>query len=390
MTRFTLNRRRLLMAGLAGLGMTAPGLTASFAQTPGPGGRKLVLVILRGAMDGLAALAPTADPLYTDYRGGLALMRGTPLAGGFTLHPALSTLASLWSRGQALGIQAIATPYRDRSHFDGQDLLETGGQRAGLNSDGWLNRVLQVLGGAAPGALGVGGSLPLVLRGAAPASSWSPPVLPEVDPSTVTRLMDLYADDVVLSEALMLAIETDLIAGDIGDDTGGRVTPADLASAAASLMIANDGPDLAVLELEGWDTHVNQGADEGQLANRLSELDAAIDALQAGLGAYWGDTAVMVTTEFGRTVRVNGGGGTDHGTGGAAFLLGGAVRGGDVIGDWPGLNDLYEDRDLRPANDMRSLFKGVLRDHWGVDPSVLDTTVFPDSAGVAPFSNLII
>ena len=389
MTRFTINRRRLLLTGLAGGAMTATGARVAFAQAPRADGRKLVLVILRGAMDGLAALAPVAEPRYAELRGALAISGGTPIPGGFRLHPRFEALSSMWSRGEALAVHAAASAYRERSHFDGQDMLETGGTEIGLLRDGWLNRALQTMGADAPGAVGIGPALPLVLRGDAETATWSPPVLPEVDAGTITRLMDLYADDAVLGEALQTAIETDLIAGD-GDEGGARMGPADLAEAAANLMTAPGGPDLAVIELEGWDTHVNQGADEGALANRFSDLDAALAALKAGLGTEWGETAVIVATEFGRTVRVNGGNGTDHGTGSAAFLAGGAVRGGDVVGDWPGLNTLHEDRDLAPANDLRALFKAVLRDHWGIERDALDRVVFPGSSGVRAFDGLIV
>lgn len=389
MTRFTINRRRLLMSGLTAGLMTAPGLSASLAQVPGSDGRKLVLVILRGAMDGLAALAPISDPFYADLRGRLALTQGTPISDGFILHPALSHLAQAWSRGELLALHATATPYRARSHFDGQDLLETGATDVGDLRDGWLNRTLQVMGADAPGAVAVGASLPLILRGDNPASTWSPPLLPEVDTSTLERLTNLYMDDPVLGPALAQAIETDLIVGDAGDDRQrGRTRPADLAAAAAQLMTAQGGPDLAVLEVEGWDTHVNQGAETGTLANRFTELDAALESLRLGLGAHWNDTVTLVVTEFGRTVRVNGGGGTDHGTGSVAFAMGGAVHGGRILGDWPGLHTLYEDRDLMPVNDLRGLLKGVLNTHWGIGHSALDQIIFPDSASVRPFSGI--
>ena len=388
MSHYKLNRRHLL-CGLMATTLTAPGLAATLTQAPGARGRKLVLVILRGAMDGLAALAPIADPRYAELRGGLALRGGAPVADGFVLHPSLSSLATAWSRGEALALHAAATPYRDRSHFDGQDVLETGAAEVGDLRDGWLNRALSVMAADAPDAVGIGPSLPLILRGDAPTATWSPPVLPEVDAGTISRLISLYETDPALSAALDAALETDLIVGGAGDvSRRGRITPTGLAAAAAQLMTASGGADLAVLELEGWDTHVNQGADTGTLANAFADLDEALETLRTGLGRSWTDSAVLVVTEFGRTARINGGGGTDHGSASVAFLLGGAVRGGRRIGAWPGLDALHEDRDLAPANDLRSLFKGVLAQHWGLSQTQLEQTVFPDSANAPPLEGL--
>ena len=389
MSRIFLNRRHLLST-LTATALTAPGLSASFAQAAGANGRKLVLVILRGAMDGLSAMAPVSDPRYGALRGALALRSGYPVADGFVLHPALEKLSASWSRGDVLALHAAATPYRERSHFDGQDVLETGVSQTGLARDGWLNRALAVLGAQAADAVGIGPSLPLVLRGDAPATTWSPPVLPEVDTATVSRLVALYSSDPVLGPALDAAIEADLIVGAAGDARqSGRLSPADLASAAARFMTAPGGPDLAVLELDGWDTHINQGAETGALSNSLAALDEALDTLRLQLAQHWNDTAVLVTTEFGRTVRINGGGGTDHGAGSVAFLLGGAVRGGRRVGSWPGLATLHEDRDLVPANDLRAMFKGVLAEHWGISRHDLEHIIFPDSASAPPMQGLL-
>lgn len=393
----TPNRRFLLQAG-AGAALAAPFASAAFARTRRADGRKFVLIILRGALDGLAAAAPLADPRYEALRGRLAYEGGTDLGEGFRLHPAMPVLGELWSGGELKIAHAVASPYRERSHFDGQDVLEHGGEETGALRDGWLNRALQLMGADAPGAVGVGPSIPLILRGAAEASSWAPAVLPSADEATIFRLMDLYQHDPALSDALAAAVATEQAAegmtemqddGRRGLRGGGPNAYAELAGAAANLLTAPDGPDLAVLGFDGWDTHVNQGAQTGQLANRLGGLDAAVAALKAGLGAHWRSAAVLIVTEFGRTVRVNGANGTDHGTGGAAFLTGGAVPASGFVGDWPGLGRLYEDRDLYPANDLRSLFKGVLSEHWGLDRNDLERTVFPGSAEAAAFSGLI-
>jgi len=393
------NRRGLLKAGLAGLTLAAPlaGASAAFAQAPRAQGRKFMVIILRGALDGLAAVAPQADPRHEALRGRLAYQNGMSLRDGFSLHPALAGLGALWNDGALKIAHAIASPYRERSHFDGQDVLESGGGAVGAVRDGWLNRALQLMGADAPGAVGVGPAIPLILRGAAEASSWAPAVLPSADEATIFRLMDLYQHDAVLADALSAAIATDAAADGMAEmentrpplGGAGPNAYAQIAGSAANLLAAPNGPDLGVLSLDGWDTHVNQGAETGQLALRLAGLDAAVSAVKTRLGAHWDTTAVLVITEFGRTVRINGANGTDHGTGGCAFLTGGAVAGSGFVGDWPGLDRLYEDRDLYPANDLRSLLKGVLSEHWGLDRADLDRTVFPDSAQAAAFSGLV-
>ncbi|TGY89292.1 DUF1501 domain-containing protein [Marinicauda algicola] len=382
-----LHRRHLLAAGAALSALAVSG--AATARVPRAGGRKLVVIILRGAMDGLAALAPLGERRYRALRGDLALSGGHRTEAGFVLHPRLETLARFYREGSALALPACATAYRERSHFDGQDLLEAAATPA---REGWLNRTLALMGSAAPQAVAIGQGVPLILRGPAPASSWAPPVLPEADEGTIYRLMDLYAGDPALSEAFARAVEIGAIAGAAADAAGGaRRGPgafASAASAAAALLAAPDGADLAVLSSDGWDTHVRQGAQEGGLAARFAALDEALLALQAGLGAHWDRTAVLVATEFGRTVRANGAGGTDHGTAGTAFLLGGAVRGGRLIGDWPGLDTLYEDRDLVPANRLEDLFRGVLAGHWGLDAREL-SAIFPDLPAGRGFEGLI-
>ena len=377
-----MTHRRSFLTGLgAGLVLSAAGATASFAGSSTAGRGQFVLVILRGAMDGLAAVPPVGDRQYRDLRGALALEAAgapdgvLPLADGFGLHPALSGLHDLWAARELSVMHACATPYRDRSHFDGQDVLEGGTDRLFATS-GWLGRSLGLLSGTGPAVAGVAiaRTIPLVLRGAAGASSWTPGVAPDADPEMLARLMDLYADDPLLGPALARAVETDAIADGMTGSTSGRggrggangaYVP--IAQAAARILSAPEAPAAAVLSFDGWDTHANQGAGRGLLAGRLQALDQALTALRTGLGPRWERTAVVVATEFGRTVRVNGTGGTDHGTGGAAFALGGAMAGlGGLTGDWPGLSRLYQDRDLTPANDIRTLFATAMEAAWGL------------------------
>lgn len=382
-------RAALQLAG--GLALSVAGGGAAISADSGDA--KLVFVILRGALDGLAAAPPYADPAYAALRKSLALAPpgaasggALPLAEGFGLHPKLVFLHELWRGGELSLLHAAATPYRERSHFDGQDLLESGGAAAYALSDGWLGRALAA--GPVRSGVAVAPALPLVLRGPAPTSNYAPSFAPTPGADVVARLMDLYADDRLLGPALAKAAATEATAGAGGmqDAAKGRgayggARWSALSGAAARLLSAPGGPAAGVLAFDGWDTHANQGAAEGQLAIRLAALDAALRTLKDGLGAAWSRTAVLVATEFGRTAAVNGTGGTDHGTGGAAFLLGGAVRGGRVLGDWPGLAALRDNRDVAPANDLRALFAGVLAEHWGLGRSELQSRVFPGLAG---------
>ena len=402
MTLPLMTRRAALMAGGA---LFLAGSAGALTLSRQAGDRKFVLVILRGALDGLAALAPFGDAHYRAARGKLALSPPgeaggvLPLTEGFGLHPDLAFLHQQWTSGELAIVPACASPYRERSHFDAQDVLETGAAEVFGASDGWLGRALTALPPELKReAVAISGSLPLVLRGSASATSWAPSFAPSASEDTLSRLMDLYAGDALLGPALASAIETNSIASASGmdgmDGKGRRNGPGaykGLAEAAARLMSAEGGPAAAVLSFDGWDTHANQGAANGQLALRLAGLDAAMRALKDGLGAHWPNTVVAVVTEFGRTVAENGTGGTDHGTGSAAFLLGGAVSGGQFGGDWPGLapKALFEGRDLAPANDIRSVFMAVLQDHWGLDRDTLSRIVFPDGTGVRPISGLI-
>lgn len=396
-------------AALIGLGaLTGAGLYQNLAFAAGPSDRKLVLIILRGAMDGLAAIAPLLDPHYAGLRDRLALsLEGPnpalPLTQGFALHPAFGFLHESWRTNELACVHAIASPYRDRSHFDGQDVLESGGAAVFAARDGWLSRALIALPPARKAeGLAIASAMPLVLRGGAPATTWAPSRAPPAQSDTLQRLSDLYAMDAPLGSALARAIETrglvqdaDMAAETPGlSENGRRNRPAafvGLAEAAARLLIAPGGPAVAVLSFDGWDTHANQGGAMGQLAVRFAGLDAALRALKAGMGPAWAQTAVLVVTEFGRTVAQNGTNGTDHGTASVAFVLGGSVRGGRMVGDWPGLAraSLHEGRDLAAANDLRSLFVGVLEQHWGMDRKDLTRKVFPGAAAAPGFERLI-
>jgi len=378
-----------------------PGLTLARADSDA----RFVLVILRGAADGLAIAAPYGDGNYRKIRGELALPEPgdggglNKLDGLFGLHPSLPNIYEQYREYQALIVHAVASPYRERSHFDGQDILENGAAQVGSLRDGWLNRALEPLGGALGDevAIAMAQNTPLVLRGDNSVTSWAPSQLPDAEESTLRRLRDLYASDEFFATRLTQALDAQAIAdGEAGmGQMRSRGNDAEqlrtLMRAAARFLTAEDGLQIAVLEASGWDTHANQGTTTGSLANRLEGLDNGLLTLQRGLGDAWSKTIVAVVTEFGRTVAVNGTRGTDHGTASAAILLGGAVAGGRVVSDWPGLRgaDLYQGRDLQPTTDMRSVFKAVLAEHLEVPETHLESVVFPDSKSAPPMRDIV-
>jgi uncharacterized protein (DUF1501 family) len=394
------SRRALLLGGAS---FAAGAYLPKFARAADGRDPRLIVVILRGALDGLATVAPTGDPDYAGLHGSIALASDGPhaaikLDSFFALHPAMPEFARMYREKHAAVIHAVSTPYRDRSHFDGQDVLESGFAGPGRVQSGWLNRAIEGLprGERVMSGLAVGPTTPLVLRGAAPTVGWAPVALPQAGDDTAMRLVELYRHrDPALASALSQGLQLDKVAQ--GDDmkpkpgANGAAAMRLVARGAAKLMSADDGPRIAALAFDGWDTHANEGGPVGRLAQLLSGLDGALAEFESGLGGRWRDTAVVVATEFGRTARINGTDGTDHGTGTIALLAGGAVKGGRVISDWPGLKpaSLYEGRDLAPTTDLRAVIKGVLRDHLGLAERVLAETVFPDSAPVKGMKGLV-
>lgn len=383
------SRRTILTLGAATLAVPA----LAFGQSRDAAQKKLVVIILRGGMDGLSAVPPVGDPDHARVRGRLAPEQPLPLDGTFALHPRLAALHELYVAGELLPIHACATGYRERSHFDAQNVLETGAVAPFARDSGWLNAALAALPRESSG-VALNAQAPLILRGPAPAATWSPSVLPEPNEDLMARLMDLYdARDPALAQALRAAQSANAIAGEgaaMGRGRGAEAA-AGLARVAGNFLTEPDGAAAAVIELGGWDTHANQAAEQGPLARALAALDASVAALKQALGPAWSDTVVAIVTEFGRTVAPNGNGGADHGTGAAAFLAGGAVAGGRVHADWPGLAQraLHEGRDLRPTTDLRAVLKGVLAAHWRLPNRILATSVFPDSGGVAAIEGLV-
>ena len=356
---------------------------ASLADT------RFLLVLLRGGLDGLHAVQPVGDPAFAALRGDFARAQGQPAAhpldGDFALHGALEFAAQLYARKQLLPVVAVAPPYLQRSHFEAQDCVENGSAGSGGNS-GWLSRCVAAMPGAK--GLALAAVMPLAMRGGGDVTSWSPPLPEGVDPILWQRLQQLYAADPRLAPTF-----AEIDAGMQGAPAagrgrnGGQRLPQSMA-AAARFMAAADGPRIGFVEDTGWDTHNNQA---GVLGRKLAELDAGLQAFHDRAQPIWNNTVVAIVTEFGRTAAINGTGGTDHGTGGMAFLAGGAVAGGRIAGDWPGIArpQLNDGRDLRATGDLRAVFKGVLRDHLGVAETALVRTVFPDSAAIAPLPGLV-
>ena len=418
------SRRSFIGTSLFAGASTLMASRLAFANAPTDA--RFVFVMLRGALDGLSAVPPVGDPGYATLRGQIALAKSgegaaLPLEGPFGLHPALKFLHESYAAKELAVLHAVASPYRERSHFDAQNVLESGDLRPHGSTSGWINRALTALpaGKSREAGVALGANVPLAMRGPAEVASWSPTKIAALDEATLARITDLYARDPLLSQRLAEALESDAIANEAqtaadaqSQDAAMAMTDtkpdtvverdakekrnynaryAEVARAAGGFLKRDDGPRVAMFDTTGWDTHANEGGAQGQLALRLRGLDAAMATLKESLGPVWRNTVVLVATEFGRTAAINGTRGTDHGTGAAAFLLGGAVAGGRVLADWPGLarSNLLDNRDLKPTRDLRTVMKGVLRDHLGVPAAALDSKVFPDSAAARPMAGLI-
>lgn len=376
------DRRQILIGGSAAA-LMGPRIAFAKAETE----RRLVLLIQRGAADGLATLAPTGDPAYAGLRGDLASdLVGLPKLGGlFALHPSLPQLGALYGKGEVLFAHAVASPYRDRSHFDGQNVLETGGALPYDRKDGWMNRLIGLLPGPGIKGLAVSATVPTALRGDVQVASFAPSNLPDAPQDLLQRVSMLYEGDAQLHALWNEALATRAMAGELGLGTARGAAAA--GKLIASLMAGPEGARIVMAESGGWDTHAGQ---KNRLANQLTGLDAVLAALRENLGAAWKDTLVVVATEFGRTAAVNGTGGTDHGTASLAMLLGGTVAGGRILTDWPGLgpSQLYEGRDLKPTMSIDALLAGAIAGHFGLDPAQAAPRLFPGGQG-KPLSGLI-
>lgn len=418
-----INRRRFIGALGAGAATLTlwPGLSAA---ATGDDSRLLVL-LLRGGLDGLHALPPYGDPAYAKLRGALALgpdgaEPALKLDASFALHPRLNFAAQLYGRGEFMPLVAAAPPYWGRSHFDAQDCVENGTDTPHGAQSGWLNRAVAALPGS--DGLAIAAVMPLMMRGSASIETWSPPLPLRVNPVLLQRLEPLYGEDPQLAAAFAQALanqgagmdqaaNADMQAADAADpgmakapemqarayQSGNNALPGKggaqdrlpaLMKAAGGFMAAARGPRVAFVEDYGWDTHANQAA---ILNRKLKELDDGYAAFHDAIGSAWSKTVVVTVTEFGRTAAINGTNGTDHGTGAALFLAGGAVRGGRAGGQWPGMApaQLYQQRDIHATTDLRAVFKGVLGTHLGLGEAALAEKVFPGSASLPPLEGLI-
>jgi uncharacterized protein (DUF1501 family) len=410
-------RRFLLGSGTLFTWAHLPKLARAEGRDP-----RFLTIVLRGALDGLATVAPVGDPDWVPLRGddAFTLAGKTPalkLDDYFALNPAMPKLQRMFAANEALIVHAAATSYRERSHFDGQDVLETGVEKPGTVRTGWLNRLL---GNLAPedrvttnagSAFAVGPVTPLVARGPAPMLIWSPRrSMTPASADTINRLVELYRHSEgrfaqVLegrTKLAALAANSGIVEKAAGPLAGPFVPPLAYATqqrtyfsavvgAAAQYLAQADGPRVGALSLEGWDTHSAEGIGSGTLAVLLGALDDALAAIKDIMGAAWRETVVVLITEFGRTARINGSKGTDHGTATVALAVGGALKGGRVIADWPGLKpaNLLEDRDLKPTTDLRAVLKGLVKDHLRADDRMLAADVFPGSEQIKPMAGLL-
>jgi uncharacterized protein (DUF1501 family) len=391
------SRRQLLQWGLAG-GLLACG-PAGLSWAAPPSGAKqearLVFVLLRGGMDGLYAVPALGDPDFRSARGPLAQYASEPLRLNemFSLHPAMSHVHAMYQRKEALVVHAVGLPFSGRSHFDAQQMLESGGSKPYELDTGWLGRAIGP--SSATRAMALNTVVPLMMRGAREVDTWAPSALPEPNAELVARLERLYQNDPALATALARAKALHLDA-DMGGAAQGMGAAArnggfvPLARKAAEFMATAGGPQLVMLELGGWDSHAGAANPNGPLSRNLQQLDAGLEALRQGLtpSGLWQKTVVLVASEFGREVAVNGTLGTDHGTGGVAFALGGGVSGGRVHADWPGLSmrQRFEGRDLRSTTDLRSLFSAALTEHLGLSRSRVGQDLLPGAPGQASLS----
>jgi uncharacterized protein (DUF1501 family) len=379
-----ISRRRLLNLASAGAGalLVAPRIMFASAETE----RRFIFIIQRGAADGLHIVPPYADPDYEKVRGAIAvdLAKATRLDGIFALHSELAETARMYRAGEALFAHAVASPYRDRSHFDGQNVIETGGSAPYQVKDGWLNRLSTLLPRGRMPPIAFSPAMPMALRGKAEATSYSPSSNSDPTADLLARVGNLYEHDALLRTLWSAAMQARGIAG---NESAGP-DPAGVGRLAASFLARADGPRLAMIETTGWDTHNQQ---EPRLARLLAGLDTMLAALRAGLRQAWAQTTVLIATEFGRTVAVNGTNGTDHGTATAAMLIGGAVKGGRVITDWPGLSQaaLHEERDLKPTMALHAFIAGAVGESFGIEPLRVAAALFPDAAVARPIEGLV-
>ena len=394
-------RRQFLVGTAVGTATLLVWPKLTFAATGSD--TRFLFVLLRGGLDGLESVPPYGDPGYQAIRGALALSPSAAkpahkLDNVFALHPSFDYAAQLYAQGQFMPVVAAAPPYWGRSHFQAQNCVENGTQQPDGAQTGWLNRCIACMPGV--DGLACAAVMPLTMRGTARVETWSPPLPTEVNPILLQKLQPLYAADARLAAPFARAVaqqndspvpESGVAMAAMQNGKPAKKRQGGLPvmmGAAGGFMGKIDGPRIAFVEDDGWDTHANEAA---IVTRKIAELDAGLNAFHQAIGPAWNRTVVIVATEFGRTAHINGTGGTDHGTGGSMFLAGGALHGGRVAGQWPGIGsgELYQDRDVHATTDFRSVFKGVLAAHLGVSESLLESRVFPGSQAAEPLGNLV-
>ena len=398
---------QLLISRRAMLGVTAslfswacmPKIASAATTDP-----RVLFVILRGGMDGLAAVPAYGEGnIYVEGRGELFIrpdalikLKDKKYPNFFGLHPALKTFGGMYAAGDASIVHATAVPLWTRSHFDCQDNLENGLPGAVVpSSTGWLNRLLAAMPSGAPvrdrGAIEIG-SAPLIMRGSEPVLGWSASTLEHVLDPTLYLIRTLYkSQDKVFYDNLERGLKAQNFAEGLGSNPPDATSLQTGFLGAGRLLASPTGPRIATLSVDGWDTHTDQGTVDGSLATNLAALDEGLSLFRSTIGDQWANTVVVMVTEFGRMVANNGNHGSDHGVGTVALLAGGAVNGGRIFTKWPGLSPakLLDKRDLMPTTDLRSVFKGVLREHLDVPDTIINSTVFPDSGSAKPLTGLI-
>ena len=385
-----MNRRTFLQT-LGGGVLALAQAGVGFARVSQQG--RFVFILLRGGLDGLAALVPYGDPDYLALRAGFAYDASelAALTDMFALAPGLSPLRAFWDRGELAALHAVAIPYRTRSHFDGQAVLETGLDRPLGASDGWLNRLLQVMDGQRAG-VAIAAGTPRSMSGRFDVQTWSPTRLGIVDDVYLERLAALYRTDRALHGRFEAALQQQTLVGEEAMAGAGarRTGIVPLLQATAHIMRQDRAPNIAALDFSGWDTHANQGLAAGPLDRLLAQLADGLVAFRTEMESAWTDTTVVVMTEFGRTARPNGTRGTDHGTAGTAFVLGSRLARSVVVADWPGLSGaaLFESRDLKPTLDTRAVLRSAVAGTFDLTAAQLDRAL-PGAASSAALARLM-
>lgn len=367
--------------------------------------KRLIILFQRGAVDGLSLVVPYGESYYYDARPTISIAApgkgasALELNGDFGLHPSLSGVMPLWKTKKLAFIDACGSPDPTRSHFDAQEYMENGTPGVKTTGDGWLNRLLVALSESKSNlrAVAVGPTIPLILKGRIPVEnipSAIDPTKPMITdrPNIVQQFDHLYQSDKELESAyreglaarkqLLSDLEEERMVADHGapQPKGFEAN----CSRLATLMSKDPTMQIAFLDVGGWDTHINQGGSSGQLANHLKQFGNGVSSLASGLGAAFENTLVVVMSEFGRTVKENGNGGTDHGHGNLMWVLGGPINGGKVYGEWPGLeqSSLYENRDLSVTTDFRVVLGYLVGKHFGINSKGIDN-IFPNVPSLA-------